>query len=227
MQLTEVSMLGVRTSVITFRHPGTPLRFTLIPTIHFGRADYYRRIARRVAACAMVVAETYDGPSSTGLAYVTAMRLSLQRRAGELVHQDIDYRSLGVPAVFPDGDPLAVRRDRIPATGWADVVMMVPYLTVTMTVGGRDWLLRRNFEISDDSEPRAFRAGWLNRMFLHDRDEMLVAELERVHAERGADPIEVAVVWGAAHMPAVVRALAGRLGYRPVSGGDWLTAIDF
>ncbi|GIE91210.1 hypothetical protein [Actinoplanes regularis] len=227
MQLTEVSMFGVRSSVITFAHRAAPLRFVLIPTIHIGRSDYYRQITRRLTGCHLVVAETYDGPSSTGLAYLTAMRLTLQRQAGELVHQDIDYRSLGVPTVWPDGDPQPRRRDRLPVTGWLDLLFLVPYLTVTMAVGGRNWLLRRNLEISDDSEPRFTRIAWINRVFLDDRDKLLVAELKRIHAERRDEPVEVAVVYGAAHMPAVVRALAGGLGYRPLRGGDWLTAIDF
>jgi dienelactone hydrolase len=37
----------------------------------------------------------------------------------------------------------------------------------------------------------------------------------------------VAVVYGAAHMPAVVQTLVGRLGYRPERGGEWLLAVDF
>ncbi|MFB9333347.1 hypothetical protein [Actinoplanes octamycinicus] len=199
----------------------------LVPTVHIGRPDYYRQIARRLVQCRLIVAETYDGPSSTGLAYVTAMRLTLQPQARDLVHQDIDYRSLGVPTVWPDGHPSPGRRDRLPVSGWADLAFLVPYLTVTMAVGGRNWLLRRNFEVSDDSDLRLARIGWLNRMFLDDRDKLLVAELERIHAEHRDEPGEVAVVYGAAHMPAVVQALAGRLGYRPLRGGDWLTAIDF
>jgi hypothetical protein len=99
MQLTEVSVMGVRSSVTVFRHRTAPLRFVVIPTIHLGRSEYYRRIAERLMRCQLVVAEQCDGPSSTGLAYVMALRVSLQRRGGQLVHQDIDYQALGVPTV--------------------------------------------------------------------------------------------------------------------------------
>jgi hypothetical protein len=34
------------------------------------------------------------------------------------------------------------------------------------------------------------------------------------------------VVYGAAHMPAVVTRLRDRFGYRAQRGADWLTAID-
>lgn len=226
MQLTEVSVLGVRSSVTVFRHPRTPLRFVVIPTIHIGRPEYYRQIAERLATCHLVVAEQYDGPSSTGLAYVTALRLSLQRRYGTLVHQDIDYRALNVPVVWPDGKPLPGRRSRLPLVGWLDLILMVPFLTVAMAVGGRDWLLRRNFEISDDSQPR-LRSSVMQRMLLQERDELLVNAITDIDRERGGQPIDVGVVYGAAHLPAVVQALVGRLGYRPERGGRWLVAMDF
>jgi hypothetical protein len=70
-----------------------------VPVIHIGRPDYYRSVAERLARCHLIVAETYDGPSSTGLAYALALRLTRQRRGGKLVHQDIDYAKLGVPTV--------------------------------------------------------------------------------------------------------------------------------
>ena len=226
MQLTEVSVLGVRSSVTVFRHGETPMRFVLIPTIHMGRPGYYQRITERLTRCQLVVAEQYDGPSSTGLAYVTALRLSLQRRGGKLVHQDIDYSALGVATVWPDGELLAGRRQRLPIWGWLDLLLMVPFLTVTMAVGGRNWLLRRNFEVSDDSEPR-MRSSFLHRVMLDERDENLVAAVERIHTERNGEAIDVAIAYGAAHMPAVVQTLVARLGYRPDRGAEWLLAIDF
>jgi hypothetical protein len=226
MQLTEVSVLGVRSSVTVFRHRGTPLRFVLIPTIHIGRPEYYRRIAERLARCQLVVAEQYDGPSSTGLAYVTALRLSLQQQGGKLVHQDIDYQALGLPIVWPEGKLYRGRRQRLPLLGWLDLVMMVPFLTVTMAVGGRNWLLRRNLEINDDSEPR-LRSSYLHRKLVEERDQLLVAAVSRIHEERSDQAVDVAIAYGAAHLPAVVQTLVGQLGYRPERGAEWLLAIEF
>jgi hypothetical protein len=212
--------------VTVFQHRGTPLRFVIIPTIHIGRPEYYKQIADRLVRCQLVVAEQYDGPSSTGLAYVTALRLTLQRRDYTLVHQDIDYQALGVPTVWPEGELLPGRRRRLPWLAWLDLVLLVPFLTVSMAVGGRHWLLRRNFEINDDSEPRIFRSSFLNRVMFDERDVQLVDAVTRICEERSSQAIEVAIVYGAAHMPAVVRTL-GRLGYRPQRGAEWLLAIGF
>jgi hypothetical protein len=224
VQLTEVSVLGLRTSVTVFRHRSTALRFVLIPTIHMGRPDYYRRIAERLGRCHLIVAEMIDGPSSTGLAYVTALRLTRRHRGGRLVHQDIDYEALGVPTLWPGGRLLPGRRRRMPLWGWLDLILLVPTLTVGMAVGGHDWLMRRGYEISDDSDPR-MRAAIMQRLMLDNRDADLVTMVAQIHRDRQGEPIEVGVVYGAAHMPAVVQAV-GRLGYRPERGGEWLLAID-
>ncbi|NJC65178.1 hypothetical protein HC028_11795 [Planosporangium flavigriseum] len=46
-----------------------------------------------------------------------------------------------------------------------------------------------------------------------------------MNEERSGEDIEVAVVYGAAHVPAIVQGLMNRYGYRPRSA-DWLTAAD-
>ena len=63
-----------------------------------GHADYYWAIWQRLRSCQAVVAEIWDGPSSTGSVYANAMRLARQRASRDLVPQDIDtarsaYRS--------------------------------------------------------------------------------------------------------------------------------------
>ena len=64
-------------------------------------------------------------------------------------------------------------------------------------------------------------------MFLEERDQHLTTELTKINEDRGDEGIDVGIVYGAAHFTAVVRTLTGRLGYHPLSGGEWLTAIDF
>jgi hypothetical protein len=228
MQLTEVSIIGIRTSVTVFRRHAGGLKFVVIPVIHIGRPDYYQAVAERLRPCHAVVAEQYDGPSSTGLAYVTALRLARQRIGRDLVHQDIDYASLGVPVIFPDGDlGLDVGPDRrMPAAGWADVALFTPALALDMALDGPEWLAGRPLGIDDDSEPE-FRSRFLHRKILAERDELLLGVLREIHGEFADEDIEVAVVYGAAHMPAVVRELTGPLGYRPRPGARWLTAVDF
>lgn len=96
-----MSVLGFRTSVTVFRRRAGGLRWVIIPTIHMGHADYYWAIWQRLRSCQAVIAEIWDGPSSTGMTYANAMRLARQRASRDLVPQDIDYGALGVPIIFP------------------------------------------------------------------------------------------------------------------------------
>jgi hypothetical protein len=226
VQITEVSVVGVRSSVLVFQRRDTPLRFVLIPTIHFGQQAYYRQIGDRLSRCQLIVAEGEDGPSSTGFEYAIALRISRQWRGGTLVHQDINYEALGVPVVWPDDLRSTGRRQGLGWWGWLDLVVLVPFLVLTMAVGGRTWLLRQNFEVSDSSEPR-LRWSLMSKALIEKRDQYLVNALTRIDNERRDEAIDVGVVYGAAHFPAIVRVLRDQLGYHAQRGGDWLTAIDF
>jgi hypothetical protein len=53
-------------------------------------------------------------------------------------------------------------------------------------------------------------------------DSRLVRALGAIHAERQHEPAKVAVVFGAAHIPAVVDYLTGQFGYY-VGDASWLT----
>jgi len=220
MQLTEMSVTGFRTSVTVFRRPAGGLRWVIIPTIHMGHADYYWAIWQRLRSCQAVVAEIWDGPSSTGMAYANAMRLARQRASRDLVPQDIDYGALGVPIIFPDNylapnadpDRRMSREERLTAT------VMTPILALHMAFTG-DWLGTDALEIHDHTEVRR-DADDIKR------EELLLGVLREIDGEFDAEDMEVAVVFGALHMPTVVRELT-KLGYRVMPGAQWLTAIDY
>ena len=222
MQLTEMSVIGFRTSVTVFRRPAGRLRWVIIPTIHMGHADYYWAIWQRLRSCQAVIAEIWDGPSSTGMVYANAMRLARQRASRDLVPQDIDYGALGVPIIFPDDylapdaepDRQMSRAERRVAT------VMTPILALQMALtGDGDWLGKRPLEIHDHTEV-PWDANDIKR------EELLLGVLREIDGEFAAEDMEVAVVFGALHMPTVVRELI-TLGYRVLPGAQWLTAIDY
>jgi len=67
--------------------------------------------------------------------------------------------------------------------------------------------------------------GRIGRFFegrlLHGRDYQLVQALDATHAERQHEPAKIAVVFGAAHIPAAVDHLTEKLGYY-VENAEWL-----
>jgi len=217
-----MSVVGFRTSVTVFRRPAGGLRWVIIPTIHMGHADYYWAIWQRLRSCQAVIAEIWDGPSSTGMAFANAMRLARQRASRDLVPQDIDYGALGVPIIFPDAylapdadpDRRMSRGERVTAS------VATPFLALHMALtGDDDWLGRDMPDLHDHTEvPRD--ADDIKR------EDLLLGVLREIDGEFAAEDMEAAVVFGALHMPTVVRELI-RLGYRVMPGATWLTAIDY
>jgi len=218
-----MSALGFRTSVTVFRRPAGGLRWVIIPTIHMGHADYYWAIWQRLRSCVAVIAETWDGPSSTGMIFANAMRLARQRASRDLVPQDIDYGALGVPVIFPDAylapnadpDRRMSREERLIAT------VATPLLALHMALtGDGDWFGNTPLDIHDRTEVERDADD-------RKREDLLLGAMREIDGEFAAEDIEVAVVFGALHMPTVVRELTGKLGYRVMPGAQWLTAIDY
>jgi hypothetical protein len=58
-----------------------------------------------------------------------------------------------------------------------------------------------------------------------DRDAHLLAALARIHEARCDEAIEVAIVYGAKHMPAVVVYLSRRFGYW-AGDAEWMTVFE-
>jgi hypothetical protein len=66
MQIIEVSVVGVRSAVITLTRRDSPMRFVLFPMIHLGTPGFYRAVTSRLGNCFLVVAEGIRGTSATG-----------------------------------------------------------------------------------------------------------------------------------------------------------------
>jgi hypothetical protein len=157
------------------------------------------------------------------MAYANAMRLARQRASRDLVPQDIDYAALGVPVIFPDDylapnadpDRRMSRQERLAAT------VMTPILALHMALtGDGDWLGNNPLDLHDHTEVNRDAGD-------RKREDLLLRVMREIDGEFAAEDMEVAVVFGALHMPTVVRELTGRLGYRVVPGSRWLTAIDY
>jgi hypothetical protein len=105
---------------------------------------------------------------------------------------------------------------------------VLPFIVVTRLFGGTRMVWSRSMERYDlppDEEDFADSSPELEAAFGGERDERLLTALCRLHEERSGESIEVAVVYGAAHVPAVVRGSRNRYGYRP-HGAAWLTVAD-
>ncbi|MEU4692319.1 hypothetical protein [Actinoplanes sp. NPDC023714] len=235
MQIIEVTDLGVRSAVIRLRCKDSALQFVLYPMIHMAKPAFYAAVTSRLKHADVIVIEGVGGGRRRNSVLTSALTLSYTalrfNRKAQLVEQDIDYGALGVPVVHPD-----VSHEEF-ATGWRRVplahrLMMwcaLPVVVVARLFGGTKMIWSRSMEQNDlpsvEAEQAAEWSPQLEAAFGGDRDDRLLEALYRLHEERGGEPIEVAVVYGAAHVPAVVYGLMRRYGYRPRSA-DWLTVAD-
>jgi hypothetical protein len=247
MQIIEVSMIGVRSSVLSLTRRESPLRFTFYPMIHIGEAAFYAAVARRLRRCDLVVAEGVGGTRS-GEAKVKTDRLTAGRvgvsaltasyelparfgRSG-LVKQDIDLAALGVPVRCPD------MTDEEFTTGWNEVPLWQRALATTMAplfglhqmAFGTRRAMARDMNLDDadwqDTFAGAESVEELLNLIGGQRDRLLLAELDRIHRERHAEPITVGVVYGAQHVAPAVHGMRALHGYG-VRGAEWLTVFGF
>lgn len=230
MQILEATELGgVRSAVWRFRHPVTPLSFELYPMVHAADASFYRAVEERLRHCQLVVEEGVRGGDAAAGASIAAYRLvSFHEQLG-LVTQDIDPAAMGIPTINPDFSraEFDARWREVPWRQRAvlGVEMVVSSLGARF-LATRRWLaqfLAMNDLPESDEILEVDPDDPIDDLIVDQRDLRLVAALDDIHAQRAAEPIQVGVLYGAAHMRAVIHKLWA-LGYRPVEGA-WLTVF--
>ncbi|HEY1484463.1 MAG TPA: hypothetical protein VGF84_00080 [Micromonosporaceae bacterium] len=65
----------------------------------------------------------------------------------------------------------------------------------------------------------------INDAMLGERDQRLIDALVGLHEEHKHEDITIGIVYGAAHVPAIVAGLESKLGYF-VRRADWVTVIN-
>lgn len=184
------------------------------------------------AAADLIVAEGV-GASPTSDRLTSVYRTAVEDGRLGLVVQDIDYRALGVPMLNPDFSGAQVDERWATIPGWQRGILRVgigSMVAAQCLIGPRllEFQLRHSTLEDQPTLEEIFSPAMLDnldRVILHERDDLLMDALTEVHEQRKGEAITVAVVYGAEHMRSVVTRLRP-LGYRVVEG-DWLTVVEF
>jgi len=233
MQIIEHSILGTRSAVLRLRRPGSRLEFVLFPMLHVASPEFYAAVARRLRRCDLLVVEGVSGRSVLTWAITLTYRVMPANKRSGLVVDNIAYRSLGVELLNPDVSTAEF------AEGWRAMPLryrllmwcVVPIVAVAQFFGGTRRLLSPEVDLNDLPSAKDERysdsefTDHLERTFGGDRDERLLVALSELVRTRSSERIDVAVVYGAGHVPAIVRGLMARHGYRPRTA-EWLTVLD-
>ncbi|GIF91119.1 hypothetical protein Cch02nite_45630 [Catellatospora chokoriensis] len=233
MQIIEVTEFWVRSAVIRLRHRESPLQFVIYSMVHMAEPAFYEAVTARLGKADVVLAEGIRGNGRRRSPLLGALTLSYTalrfNRRMKLVKQAIDYRVLDVPVINPDvtTEEFADDWHKVPLRHRLAVWCVLPVVVLVRLFGGTRVIWSKSMEVNDLPSPEEEdRADALppevDAAFAGTRDDRLLAALYRLHEERGDEPIEVAVVYGAGHVAAIVEGLTTRLGYKARSA-DWLT----
>jgi hypothetical protein len=189
--------------------------------VHVGERSFYDQVAVRLRRCAIIVAES--APAASTPMQERMSRLRLDRLVDQMAALDLD--SLAIPVFWEYSPrPPESRAERLGSAA-ADSAGAVA-LRLLGRYGDPRGL--PSLDEADDHDDRWVdgRVGkWLRDRVVDRRDDALNRRLTALHEEHHGRPITVAVVYGAAHMPAVVEHLRGTLGYH-VKDAEWLVVAS-
>jgi len=254
MQILEATDHAVRSAALRLTRRATPLQFLIFPMVHIGEAAFYAAVTERLRRTDLIVAEgigrpeepEFDDPTLHwpglemadlpplkprwgALAALTASyRLAARYDRLGLVEQDIDYDLLGVPVLWPDMTEEEFAEGWRSVPPWQRALLMAagPLIGLHSAAFGSRRSLAANLNLDDGDvhDSPASRAGELLELIVAKRDRLLMDALEAVHEVHAGDPLTVAVVYGAYHVPAITHGLRSRYGYS-VREAEWLTVF--
>jgi hypothetical protein len=217
VQFIESSIVGLRSAVITLTCRTSPLRFVLFPMVHVGEPSFYAEVTARVRKCAIIVAEGI--PAGTAPVQERMSRLRLDHLVDQITA--LDLGSLGIP-VFWEAVPPPPRTPAERVRNTAEDAFGAVALRLLGRYGDPRGLPSRDqAESYDERWVEGRTARWFRDRVIDRRDDALNRRLTALYEEHRERPIAVAVVYGAAHMPAVVEHLRAEFDYS-VKEAEWL-----
>ncbi|MFJ6574302.1 hypothetical protein ACIQNU_43670 [Streptomyces sp. NPDC091292] len=230
MQIIEVTGYAVRSAVITMRRAGTPLEFVIFPMLHVASPAFYSQVRIRLRGCDLIVLEGIRGKSVRVRALTLAYRFAPRRRSSGLQEQRDDLLlPEGVPVINPDVTAAEAIADLKTLPRWMYLLLMIgaPVMGLVFALRGPRAFLDNDVMVEDlpsTLEAELTADSPVGHAMTDRRDRRLLDALGEIHAERAGEPVRVAVVYGAGHVPAVVAGLRDRYGYR-AREAEWLTVL--
>ncbi len=224
-------MLGVRSARLAFVSASSATRITLFPMVHVGQADFYEA--------------TYADAKTHDVVFLEGVRSPITTRITRSYRWLVGSKTMGNLIFQPrypvaDGGSRIVQADLSPAefeAEWRLVPIWIRaavYLLAPIMGLERRWFYSRaklTKSMSCDDQPGLAEllaltpeTGALTQAILHARDHRLI-ELIGVELDSASmNPSSLAIIYGAAHMRAVVKYLATR-GFI-VREAEWRTIIS-
>ena len=224
LAVTRKTDEGLEVQRLTLMARGKPA-FTLFPMIHVADAGFFDRV--------MAEADAHDCVLKEGVGWRPVARTT------KVAYRNISKssRDLAVQPSGPEGatdkwfnsdlDPDTFRQKwkKIPLLRRILFHILLRVVGLILRFGKARALLANAMATTTIDDTNAIDSVFgaeFRKVVLDDRDAALLRGCEIAIERRPED--RIAVVWGAAHMPALINALTQNFGYR-ITEREWITAI--
>lgn len=228
MQFLESSMFGVRSARLSFTSPTSPVRITLFPMLHVGEPEFYDVTYRDALGHDVVLIEGLRSPITARITRSYRWLVGSKAMAGLVVQPRFPGDGASARIVHADLPHEEFVREWRAVPIWlrAAIYILAPLVGLCRRYSSRARLAK---DLSCDDQPSMSEllamspeTGALTQAVVHARDRRLV-EVLGGELDRG-EPLRIAIVYGAAHMRAVVREITGPRGF-VVEATEWRTVF--
>lgn len=200
--------------------------------IHIGSPGFYEKISEHLQRSDAII---HEGVVSHKASIIFRVQRILARFNNDgLVHQSegIDLHPLRDRLIHGDVSMATFDQEWRSIPLWVRGLLqaVLPFAAIYLAMTGTKRTIARVLamddlpsreEVLDDS----VISSEVDRLVLDVRDTKLLDSINRCFHERRAEPATVAILYGAAHMRAVIRFITGKLGYRAVSS-EWVIVFE-
>jgi hypothetical protein len=224
MQFIESTNFGVRSARLSFTSRTTSTRITLFPMVHVGEPAFYEATYRDAFAHDVVLVEGVNSPVVRRVTRSYRWQVGSRAMAGLVVQPLARGEVISGRVVHADlsAGEFAQEWRRVPLWTRAMIYVLAPMVGLCRRYSSRAAIAKN---LACDDEPGVGEllaidpeTGGLTQALLSSRDDRLVERLDSELAD--AKPRSLAIVYGALHMRAVVRAITTRYDYF-ASGAEW------
>jgi hypothetical protein len=227
MQILDSSDLGLRSARLTFKSATSNVAVTLFPMIHLGEAAFYEAVYQDACAHDALLVEGVRSPAAMRIS--RAYRWIADAKQTALVVQtrhpaQSDSQAIIIHADL-SGDEFEQHWRKVPIYLRLLLYVAAPIYALHYRWFGSRASLARGHAL-DDLPSREETLRWtpeyasLDQAIVVERDRRLVEVMSRYLDGPSSEPRRLAIVYGAEHMRAVIKAL-GRRGFHCVDS-EWM-----
>ncbi len=227
MQILESSIFGLRSARLVFRSVNSNVSATLFPMVHIGEPEFYQRVYTDAFSHDVVLVEGVRSPISR---YITrSYRWSASGKLGLSVQPSYPKTEVNTSKTLLadiSNEQFYVEWKKIPFWQRGLLRLLSPLMGIHHRLFYTRESLAKNMAMEDmpsSDDVISYNPDFaaLNNCVLYARDEILTATLRDEIRSAGLKSTRIAIVYGAAHMRAVITELS-RNGLSCQSS-DWLT----